>query len=128
MYGKRQSLVLGSALLATLALGPTSISQASAAPAPVQAAGSSQKASAHDPADYWRGYRDGYRAAGQDCFSRSSRRSFGRPSDYDRGWLNGYDAGYARFCYGRSQYPDRYPSRYPGGYPSGYSSGYSSGY
>ncbi|MGC5013387.1 hypothetical protein ACLQ2R_21725 [Streptosporangium sp. DT93] len=124
MYGKRQSLVLGSALLAILALGPASISQASAAPAPAQAAGSPQKASTIDPSDYWRGYRDGYRAAGQDCSMRNSRRSFGPPSDYDRGWLNGYDAGFARFCYGRSQYPDRYPNRYPSRYPSGYSTGY----
>ncbi|MGJ6961568.1 hypothetical protein ACSDR0_06610 [Streptosporangium sp. G11] len=107
MYGKRQLMVLGPAILAALALGPVSLSHASPAPDPEQAVTASipqDKAmmdpttSAEDPRDYWRGYRDGYRAAAQDC-RRSRTRSYGPPSDYDRGWLDGYDAGYARFCW-----------------------------
>ncbi|MEU8384118.1 hypothetical protein [Streptosporangium sp. NPDC048865] len=107
MYGKRQLMVLGPALLAALAFGPGSFSPASAEPDPEQAAAVSapQKEAAtdpgtrtEDPRDYWRGYRDGYRAAAQDC-RRRSRSYAGPPRDYDRGWLDGYDAGYARFCW-----------------------------
>ncbi|MER6829341.1 hypothetical protein ABT352_25395 [Streptosporangium sp. NPDC000563] len=124
MYGKRQLTVIGPTLLAALALGPVSFSYASPAPDPEQAvtvntaqnesmtdpitsAETSDSAdsmdsgeSAEDPSDYWRGYRNGYRAAAQDCRRRGMPRSYaGPPSDYDRGWLDGYDAGYARFCW-----------------------------
>ncbi|WP_440097668.1 hypothetical protein [Streptosporangium sp. H16] len=107
MYGKRQLTVLGAALLTALTLGPTSFSQASATPDPEPGvtANTPQKEAVTDPApsaesprDYWRGYRDGYRAAGRDCRRARSRSYIGPPSDYDRGWLDGYDAGYARFC------------------------------
>jgi|GEM_PF-4388899 len=122
MYGKRQLMVIGPALLAALALGPVSFSYASPAPdpeqavtvntaqdeiptAPITSADSAESMdstdSAEDPRDYWRGYRDGYRAAAQDC-RRTRSRSYVRPSDYDRGWLDGYDAGYARFCWSRN--------------------------
>ncbi|MEU8200007.1 hypothetical protein [Streptosporangium sp. NPDC049046] len=126
MYGKRQLTVIGPTLLAALALGPVSFSYASPAPDPEQAvtvntaqnesmtdpitsAETSDSAdsmdsvdsgeSAEDPSDYWRGYRNGYRAAAQDCRRTRSRSYMGPPSDYDRGWLDGYDAGYARFCW-----------------------------
>lgn len=107
MYGKRQLMVLGPALLAALAFGPASFSPASATPDPEPgvAASTAQKeavtdasTSTEDPRDYWRGYRDGYRAAAQDC-RRRARSYAGPPNDYDRGWLDGYDAGYARFCW-----------------------------
>lgn len=108
MYGKRQLMVLGPALLAALALGQVSFSSASATPDPERAASASvpmkgavtdPNTSAEDPRDYWRGYRDGYRAAGQDCRRSRARSYIGPPSDYDRGFLDGYDAGYARFCW-----------------------------
>lgn len=108
MYGKRQLMVLGPALLAALALGPVSFSHAAPAPDPEQAVttGASQSEtmmdpapSAEDPRDYWRGYRNGYRAAAQDRRRPRTRSYAGPPSDYDRGFLDGYDAGYARFCW-----------------------------
>lgn len=112
MYGKRQLTVLGPALLAALALGPVSFSHASPAPDPEQAVevNTSQDetmtdpvtTSDEDPRDYWRGYRNGYRAAAQDCRRTRSRGYAGPPSDYDRGFLDGYDAGYARFCWSTS--------------------------
>ncbi|MFF3439677.1 hypothetical protein [Streptosporangium sp. NPDC002721] len=108
MDGKRQLIVLGPALLAALALGSVSFSSASATPDPEQtvttstpkkaAVDPSPSTSAEDPRGYWQGYRDGYRAAAQDCRRRA--RSFaGPPSDYDRGWLDGFDSGFARFCW-----------------------------
>ncbi|MFF5107955.1 hypothetical protein [Streptosporangium sp. NPDC000509] len=126
MYGKRQLMVIGPTLLAALALGPVSFSHASPAPdpeqavtvntaqnetttAPITSAETSDSAdlmesgesgeSAEDPSDYWRGYRNGYRTAAQDCRRTMPRSYAGPPSDYDRGWLDGYDAGYARFCW-----------------------------
>lgn len=108
MYGKRQLMMLGPALLAALALGPVSFSHASATPdpepgvttsTPQKGAATDPSTSAEDPRDYWRGYRDGYRTAGRDCRRSRSRSYAGPPSDYDRGWLDGYDAGYARFCW-----------------------------
>ncbi|GAB2445366.1 hypothetical protein [Streptosporangium sandarakinum] len=112
MYGKRELTALGAALLAALAVGAVSVSAASAAPTPAGTADTAQSAAQPTVAprrppqdDYWRGYRDGYRAAGQDCVSAyaNSLRSMASPgmtrmSDYDRGWLDGYDDGYARFC------------------------------
>ncbi|MEU9831976.1 hypothetical protein AB0D67_10610 [Streptosporangium sp. NPDC048047] len=110
MYGKRELTALGATLLASLAIGAVSVSPVSAAPAPADTASASQGATrsavAPNSDEYWRGYRDGYRAAGQDCASaranalRSAATPFGmtRMSDYDRGWLDGYDDGYARFC------------------------------
>ncbi|WP_326643675.1 hypothetical protein OG884_07980 [Streptosporangium sp. NBC_01755] len=112
MYGKRQLMVLGPALLAALTLGPASISHASATPDPTPPAASAQQSKpttdlappARDPrGGYWNGYRDGYRAAGQDC-SRPRAKAGELPglalriSDYDRGWLDGYDDGHDRFC------------------------------
>ncbi|MEU0482018.1 hypothetical protein ABZ260_22870 [Streptosporangium sp. NPDC006013] len=111
MYGKRQLMVLGPALFAALTLGPVSISHASAEPDPAQPVASTLQSRTMDPTPpardprggYWNGYRDGYRAAGQDC-SRPRAKSGELPglalriSDYDRGWLDGYDDGHDRFC------------------------------
>jgi hypothetical protein len=110
MYGKQQLMVLGPALLALLALGPVSISHASDTPNPRPPAAVSQlhngAASVSDEQPpwggygYWDGYRDGYRAAAQDC-RRRAMQSFGgnrRMSEYDRGWIAGYNAGHRRFC------------------------------
>ena len=112
MYGKRQLMLLGPALFAALTLGSVSIAYASGTPDPEPAvAVASQNVTAKgapaptpDPrGGYWNGYRDGYRAAGQDC-SRPRTRSGLLPggetriSDYDRGWLDGYDDGHAKFC------------------------------
>jgi hypothetical protein len=111
MYGKQQLMVLGPALLAVLALGPASISHASDTPNPTPSVAASAphneattKTSVPDDQPpywgYWQGYRDGYRAAGQDCRRRimHSFRGDRRMSAYDRGWIAGYNAGYDRFC------------------------------
>ncbi|MFJ2033236.1 hypothetical protein [Streptosporangium sp. NPDC087985] len=113
MYGRRKLMVLGPALLATLALGPASISYASttsspepaaaAATTPQSGAASDTTAPIREPKGYWNGYRDGYRAAGQDCsiHAMNTPQALGKAlqmSDYDRGWLDGYDDGYSRFC------------------------------
>ncbi|MFC7648735.1 hypothetical protein ACFQX6_56050 [Streptosporangium lutulentum] len=93
MYGKQQLTVLGPALLAVIALGPASISHASATPSSVRAVAadvSHNGAAADDQpprGGYQNGYRDGYRAASQDCRRRGSFHHRHRMSDYDRGWL-----------------------------------------
>jgi hypothetical protein len=113
MYGKQKLMVLGPALLALLTLGPVSISHASDTPNPKPPAvvsqsqnGAATGAGASDEQPpwggygYWDGYRDGYRAAAQDC-RRRQMQSFGgnrRMSEYDRGWIAGYNAGHRRFC------------------------------
>jgi hypothetical protein len=111
MYGKQKLMVLGPALLALLALGPTSTSHASDTPNPTPSAaasvphnGAATGASVLEEqppwSGYWEGYRDGYRAAGQDCRRRQMQSFRGNPrmSQYDRGWIAGYNAGHRRFC------------------------------
>ncbi|MET8339438.1 hypothetical protein ABZV14_38520 [Streptosporangium canum] len=111
MDSKRRLTLIGSALLAALALGPATISPASAAPASARAVGARVPhgltagadptmgpESGDKPEAYWKAYRKGYNDAGEGC-DKGKNFSYDASADWDRkGWVDGYNAGYVQFC------------------------------
>ncbi|MFF5208625.1 hypothetical protein [Streptosporangium sp. NPDC000396] len=110
MNGRRRLMLLGSALLATLTLGPAATSPSSAASAPAPAAGANTPQSAaasratraeptpNKPQEYWAAYEKGYDDAGKMC-DKQAGFSYKESDDWDRkGWVDGYNAGHQELC------------------------------
>lgn len=106
-----KNLVVGSVLLAGLAVAPNQAASAATAQGPVKAvAGTSQSAGIllrpkKKKREYNRGFRDGYRQGVKDghksCSNKSHSRSFSGSDSYTRGWVDGYNRGFWWGCHHR---------------------------
>lgn len=109
MRAKKMLIVLGPALLATLAVSPAQASPSTAVSSPAKAVAANapqhaEKSLALDPYD--RGYRDGYRqgmrdARRGDCRKRNfshDHRNGMKNSRYWQGYRHGWKKGYFKIC------------------------------
>ncbi|RAY15057.1 hypothetical protein DPM19_09955 [Actinomadura craniellae] len=110
MQNRHRMMLVGSALLTSLALFPAGAAQAATAPVPAQTVVTAGQVSAPGaPAalqrslTYWRGYRNGYRRGVRDGYRDCRRKRVGAHGhrggrQYTRGWAAGYLRGYRRVC------------------------------